>query len=79
MPTANGVVVLAACLLVARSMTLIAQVPALGWILQQSALILGWVANWWPLEIFLYDWWPVARRRDICLRLAAARVDLQGY
>lgn len=74
-----GVVVLAACLLVARSMTLIAQLPALGWILQQSALILGWVANWRPLEIFLYDWWPVARRRDLYLRLAAARVDLQGY
>ena len=50
-----------------------------GWILQQSVVILGWVANWRPLEIFLYDWWPLARRRDLYLRLAAARVELQPY
>jgi hypothetical protein len=50
-----------------------------GWIVQQSVLILGWVANWRPLEIFLYDWWPLARRRDLYSRLAAAQVVLQPY
>lgn len=46
---------------------------------EQSFLILGWVANWRPLEIFLYDWWPLARRRHLYRRLAAARVDLSPY
>lgn len=43
--------------------------------LEQSLPILGWVANWRPLEIFLYDWWPLARRRDLYRRLAAASVE----
>ena len=34
-------------------------------LVEESLLILGWVANWRPLEIFLYDWWPLARRRRL--------------
>ena len=30
-----------------------------GEILRESLLIGGWVAMWRPLEIFLYDWWPI--------------------
>lgn len=36
------------------------------------------VANWRPIEIFLYDWWPLARRRDLFRRLAAAKVELKA-
>ena len=46
---------------------------------EESFLILGWVANWRPLEIFLYDWLPLARRRDLYRRLAAATVELKSY
>jgi hypothetical protein len=46
---------------------------------EESLLILGWVANWRPLEIFLYDWWPLTRRRDLYRRLAAAAVELRPY
>ena len=48
-------------------------------LVEESLLILGWVANWRPLEIFLYDWWPLARRRDLYRRLAAAAVELRPY
>jgi hypothetical protein len=24
-----------------------------------SLVIGGWVAMWRPMEVFLYDWWPV--------------------
>jgi hypothetical protein len=44
-------------------------------LVEESFLILGWVANWRPLEIFLYDWWPLARRRDLYRRLATAGVE----
>ena len=40
--------------------------------MRKSLTLLGWVANWRPIEIFLYDWWPIARRRDLYRRLAAA-------
>jgi hypothetical protein len=32
-------------------------------ILKESLVIGGWVAMWRPLEIFLYDWWPIAGER----------------
>jgi len=48
-------------------------------LVEESFLILGWVANWRPLEIFLYDWLPLARKRDLYRRLAAATVELKSY
>ncbi len=48
----------------------------LGEVLRESLLIGGWVAMWRPMEIFLYDWWPI--RADIRLydRLAAMPVRI---
>lgn len=46
-------------------------------VLRESLLVGGWVAMWRPIEIFLYDWWPVlaeARRFD---RLAAMPVEIR--
>jgi hypothetical protein len=43
----------------------------------EGLIILGWVANWRPIEIVLYDWWPVARRRRLYRRLAVAAVILK--
>ena len=31
-------------------------------IARESLTIVGWVAMWRPLQTFLYDWWPLARR-----------------
>jgi hypothetical protein len=46
---------------------------------EESFLILGWVANWRPLEIFLYDWWPIALRRDLYRRLSSATIESKPY
>jgi hypothetical protein len=35
----------------------------------------GWVAMWRPLEIFLYDWWPILGEKRIRDRLS--RVDVR--
>jgi len=43
----------------------------------ESLLLVGWVANWKPIETFLYDWWPLRRRRDLYRRLAAAEVIIE--
>lgn len=49
-------------------------------VLNEGLIILGWVANWRPLEIFLYDWWPIVGRRRLYRRLSIANVEfaLQG-
>jgi hypothetical protein len=51
----------------------------LGKVLEESLLIFAWVANWRPIEIFLYEWWPIVRRRDLYRKLASAKVELKPY
>jgi len=45
-------------------------------IVAESLIIVGWVANWKPIEIFLYEWWPIARRCRLYRRLAEAKVEI---
>jgi hypothetical protein len=40
----------------------------------EGMLIIGWVAMWRPLEIFLYEWVPVRRRCRIFMKLAKMQV-----
>lgn len=70
-----GLGFLAACLLVAE------QIGRLGGstfptILRESVIIGGWVAMWRPLEIFLYDWWPLTRRERMFEKLARAEIRI---
>jgi hypothetical protein len=73
-----GAVVLAACVLIARSAHAALGSGNASRFIEESLIILGWVANWKPIEIFLYDWWPLARRRDLYRRLARAKVALRS-
>lgn len=41
-----------------------------------GASILGWVAMWKPVEIFLYEWWPLRQDEHTCRRLMAAPVEV---
>jgi len=41
----------------------------------EGLLIIGWVAMWRPLEIFLYEWVPVRRRSQILGTLATIPRD----
>jgi hypothetical protein len=40
-----------------------------GGLVRESLLIGGWVAMWRPLEIFLYDWWPIRAEARLYDRL----------
>jgi len=44
-----------------------------------DALVIGaWVALWRPLEIFLYDWWPIRAEARLYDRLGEMDVRLDG-
>jgi hypothetical protein len=74
-----GMSVLALCLTAARfALRLFGEMP-FGRFVQESLIIFGWVANWKPIEIVLYDWWPIVRRRNLYRRLAHATVELMPY
>lgn len=49
-----------------------------GWaeIVRESFLIGGWVAMWRPLEVFLYDWWPIRSDARLYDRLSAMLVKI---
>jgi hypothetical protein len=49
---------------------------AVGELLRESLLIGGWVAMWRPLEIFLYDWWPILGEARLSDRLSAMPVRI---
>jgi hypothetical protein len=72
-----GLTVLAVCVLASRTAVAVLGSGNISRFTEEGLIILGWVANWKPIEIFLYDWWPLARRRDLYSRLAAAAVELR--
>jgi len=69
-----GVTVLATCFLLGGIADVLVGQSRFGRFINESLVIVGWVANWRPIQIFLYDWWPLARRRALFDRLATARV-----
>jgi hypothetical protein len=73
-----GMVVLSACLLIAVRASATFGEGSFSTIVQESAVIFGWVAIWMPAEIFLYEWLPLASRLGLLRRLSAALVTLQS-
>lgn len=70
-----GLCFLAVCLAAANAISRSASGDLLV-IGRESLTIIGWVAMWRPVEIFLYDWWPLLRRRRIYQSLARANVSV---
>lgn len=46
-------------------------------VVRESLLIGGWVAMWRPIEIFLYDWWPIRAEARLFARLATMPVRIK--
>lgn len=44
--------------------------------LRESLSIAGWVAMWQPMQTYLYDWWPIRRRRLVYDKLSRIPVEL---
>ena len=49
----------------------------LGEIIREGFLIGGWVAMWRPLEVFLYDWWPIRAEGRLLQRLSTMPVRIE--
>lgn len=45
-------------------------------VVRDSLTIAGWVAMWRPMQIYLYDWWPLRRRARIFSKLAHMPVEV---
>ena len=71
-----GMAFLGLCDLVAQSL------PATrdSWheMLREGLTIIGWVAMWRPLEIYLYRWWPVLALERVYRNLSAMEVEVKS-
>ncbi len=72
---AIGLTFLASCLLIAEFLTVY---EGRTWvrILREGFTIAGWVSMWKPLEICLYEWWPLVRRGQILTKLGKIPVEV---
>jgi hypothetical protein len=51
--------------------------PPLEHFVGEGLLIVGWVAMWGPLDVFLYGWWPIRERIRLYRRLAKAEIEVR--
>jgi hypothetical protein len=52
------------CLLVIRLLSAFEE-SLVNTLFSEGLLIIGWVAMWEPIHIFLYGWWPIVHKRNI--------------
>jgi len=71
-----GLAFLSACLLISHM--LVRQWPGT-WsdLVQESLTIGGWVAMWRPMEIFLYEWWPIRRTGRLYQKMSRMHVEVK--
>lgn len=71
-----GLLVLAVAMTAAHFVGALLQDRSWGGLVSEGIMIGGWVAMWRPLEILLYDWWPLRRKRLDLERLRDMQVEV---
>ena len=71
-----GLVFLSICLMISHT-TVADNSGTFHSIARESLTIAGWVAMWRPMQIYLYDWWPVRRRGKLYQKLARMHIDVR--
>jgi hypothetical protein len=71
-----GLGFLAAVFLISQMIGGLMGESALATLPREGLLIVGWVAMWRPLEIFLYDWWPLLGKKRLHERLSRMKVRI---
>ena len=74
-----GIFTLVVCLSVAQFMSSITSVPAIANIISVGFVIIGWVAMWHPIEVLLYDWWPIREQRQYFDKMANMDIEVIGF
>ena len=72
-----GLVALGAAIALGDFLATLLKGSRFGEIVRESLTIGGWVSMWRPLEVFLYDWWPIRNEVGLSDRLAAMPVSIR--
>jgi len=71
-----GVVFVSSCLFLADLIGQLGNQAVQYSIARESLTIVGWVAMWRPLQIFLYDWWPLQKKIRLYEKLGNAQIKV---
>ena len=74
-----GLAVVAGSVLIGDAVATLLQESRFASIIRESFLIGGWVAMWRPLEIFLYEWWPIRAEARLADRLSRMVVQVRPH
>lgn len=73
---AIGVAFLTACMVLAQFIGTVTT-GVLPRLLGEGLTIAGWVAMWRPLQIYLYEWWPLLQKQRLYRRMSRMPVELR--
>jgi hypothetical protein len=70
-----GLTFLSVCLILSNAL-LGSVVGTWAVVARESLTIAGWVAMWRPMQLYLYDWWPLQQRGRIFRKLSRMPVEV---
>jgi hypothetical protein len=73
-----GLVILVACISLAQSLNPTGPPGALG-ILREGIVIFGWVSIWKPIELVLFDWYPLYEKLRLYKKLQGTEIDVRFH
>lgn len=73
-----GLLVLFICLAIAQVISSKHSDAGLAVIAQEGFTIIGWVAMWRPIEVILYDWFPLREEKLYLEKIATLDIDLNS-
>lgn len=71
-----GLLVLASCLGIAQNLAVPSPPGAIG-ILREGIVIFGWVSIWKPIELMLFDWYPLFEKLRLYKRLLETEIEIR--
>ena len=70
-----GLLVLILCLSLAQNISVSAQ-PGLMGVFREGLVIFGWVSIWKPIELILFDWYPIYEQLNIYKKIKESEVEI---
>jgi hypothetical protein len=70
-----AIVFLFLCLLIIRLLSTL-QGGLVNTMLSEGLTIIGWVAMWEPVYVFLYGWWPIVQKRNVYRKILSMDISV---
>ena len=71
-----GIAILVTCIGVAQRLS-VPNPPGLTGILREGIVIFGWVSIWKPIELILFDWYPLYEKLRFFKKLLETEIEIQ--